>query len=98
MYMKPLQDEGQPADNVGMDIADQPMRSEEQMNTDELGRHHDELRDDGFEWCPECGTVLIWDLPTPVPESVRTDRAPVITGDYPPLTAEQLATTTPAPY
>ena len=81
-----------------MNTADQPMRSEEQMTTDELQLHHDELRDEGFEWCPECGTVLIWDLPEPVTEPIRANRAPVVTGDYPPLTAEQLATTAPTPY
>ena len=68
----------------------------QQMGTEERLRHHDDLRDEGFEWCPECGSVLVWDLPTRRNEPRRIERAPVVSGDFPPLTAEQLVATTPA--
>lgn len=67
----------------------------QQMGTEERQRHHDELRDEGFEWCPECGSALIWDLPAPEDRHHHSGRSPVVSGDYPPLTAEQLSTTTP---
>ncbi|MDJ0952126.1 MAG: hypothetical protein QNJ81_00475 [Acidimicrobiia bacterium] len=68
----------------------------QQMGSEERLLHHDELRDEGFEWCPECGSVLVWDLPTRSASRPRNDRAPVVSGDCPPLTAEQLLMTTPA--
>ncbi len=68
----------------------------QQMGTEERLRRHDELRDEGFEWCPECGSVLVWDLPTRADKRQRADRVPVISGDCPPLTAEDLLMTTPS--
>jgi hypothetical protein len=70
--------------------------SYQRMHTEERERHHDELRDEGYEWCPECGTVLIWDLPAHRPEP-RRSAPPVICGDFPPITAEDLALTGPSP-
>ncbi len=67
----------------------------QQMGTEERLRHHDELRDEGFEWCPECGSVLVWDLPARSASPRQANRAPIVTGDCPPLTAEQLLMTTP---
>jgi hypothetical protein len=83
---------------VSMDSADiHNMESDyQQMGTEERRRHHDDLRNDGFEWCPECGTVLVWDLPTPHAPDRRAGSAPIICGDCPPLTAEQLLATSPA--
>ena len=67
----------------------------QRMSADERIRHHDELRDEGYEWCPECGETLVWDLPETCLKSGAAGEAPVITGDCPPLTADQLATTAP---
>ena len=64
-------------------------REYQRMHADERVRHHDELRDEGYEWCPECGDVLIWDLPNRR-WSVRAGESPIVTGDCPPLTREQL--------
>lgn len=70
-------------------------RDYQRMHVDERIRHHDELREDGFGWCPECGETLVWDLPKPCEERLRAGEAPVVTGDCPPLTAAELATTAP---
>ena len=80
-----------------MDSADiHNMESDyQQMGTEERRLHHDELRNDGFEWCPECGSVLVWDLPTPQAPGRRSGLSPIVSGDCPPLTAEQLLATTP---
>ena len=67
----------------------------QQMGTEERLRHHDDLRDEGYEWCPECGSVLIWDLPKRDAIDYRRGSAPVIAGDYPPLTRDQLLLTVP---
>lgn len=67
----------------------------QQMGTDERLRHHDDLRDEGYEWCPECGSVLVWDLPRRDSAANRCSSVPVISGDYPPLTRDQLLLTTP---
>ena len=67
----------------------------QRMTADERIRHHDELRGEGYEWCPECGETLVWDLPKPCFESLAAGEAPIITGDCPPLTAAQLATNAP---
>jgi hypothetical protein len=66
------------------------------MNTDQRIRHHDELRDEGYEWCPECGEVLVWDLPRSCGEAKSAGQVPVVTGDCPPLTREQLLPTASA--
>ena len=79
-------------DSADIETMDQDYQ---QMGTDERVRHHNELRDEGFEWCPECGTVLVWDLPSRRVEPPRHDRAPIVCGDFPPLTAEQLLLTAP---
>lgn len=70
-------------------------RDYQQMGSEERQRHHDELRNDGYEWCPECGGTLVWDLPEAPQRSGRVDSLPVITGDCPPLTAEQLLASVP---
>ncbi len=80
------------ADNMYMDFEYQ------QMTADERVRHHDELRDEGYEWCPECGETLVWDLPARCQVKLAAGTAPVVTGDCPPLTSEQLATTAPPAY
>jgi hypothetical protein len=68
-----------------------------QMLSNERDNHHDEVRAEGFEWCPECGEPLVWDLPASCVElDPSPNRNPVVTGDCPPLTRDQLATTTPA--
>ncbi len=66
----------------------------QRMGIDERTSHHDDLRDEGYEWCPECGETLMWDLPDAT-EPLSTSGLPVICGDCPPLTREELATTTP---
>ncbi len=85
---------------VSMESADiHPMDYDyQQKDTEWRMRHHDDLRDEGFEWCPECGSALIWDLPVRSEESRRLDRAPIVSGDCPPLTAEQLLMTAPSSY
>lgn len=75
------------ADKRYMTLAYQLMSPEERV------AHHDELRDEGYEWCPECGETLVWDLPKPCPRSLSAGEAPIVTGDCPPITADQLATT-----
>ena len=70
----------------------------QQMGTDERLRHHDDLRDEGYEWCPECGETLIWELPSLHASTRNYERAPVVCGDIPPLTAEQLLMTAPAAF
>jgi len=88
-YMDPLQVGWATADIHGMHSDYQQMGSEERQ------RHHDELREDGYEWCPECGSTLVWDLPNQHRTPQQPDSAPIISGDCPPLTAEQLLTTIP---
>jgi len=61
-----------------------------QMTGDERLRHHDDLLEDGFEWCPECGSTLVWELPELPAASSRTAAVPVVIGDFPPLTADQI--------
>jgi hypothetical protein len=78
------------ADNQCMELTYQ------RMLTAERERHHDELRDEGYEWCPECGTVLVWDLPTRRTEP-RRSATPVVCGDFPPITAEDLEPAGPTP-
>lgn len=70
-------------------------RDYQQMGSAERQRHHDELRDDGYEWCPECGGTLVWELPDEPQEERTSNYVPVVTGDCPPLTAEQLHGTIP---
>lgn len=69
----------------------------QRMSAEERARHHDELSDEGYEWCPECGQVLIWDLPTPSGRPAPAGNTYAVTGDCPPLTRDQLVTTTPPP-
>jgi hypothetical protein len=91
-YMEPLQVSTQSADNERME------RDYQRMGTAERQRHHDDLINQGYEWCPECGSVLVWDLPSRRPSGHQRDAMPVICGDCPPITAEDLALTVPAPY
>lgn len=67
----------------------------QQMGVEERLRHHDDLRSDGYEWCPECGEVLVWDLPTRTKAPRPSGAPPVVTGDCPPLTMDELLLTTP---
>ena len=67
----------------------------QRMYADERIRHHDELRDEGYEWCPECGEVLVWEPPKPSCKPTAAGEAPVVTGDCPPITRDDLATTAP---
>jgi hypothetical protein len=92
MYMEALQVPMHSADNDSME------QDYQRMGTAERERHHDELINEGYEWCPECGTVLVWDLPSDRPQARRREPAPVVCGDFPPLTAEDLASTVPRPY
>ena len=69
-----------------------------QIGTDERTRHHDEVRDEGYEWCPECGETLVWQLPKPCREQASVGGLPIVTGDCPPLTRDQLVTTAPPAY
>jgi len=62
----------------------------QQMTGDERLRHHDDLRDDGFEWCPECGSTLVWELPEQPANPSHPMGNPAVVGDYPPLTAAQI--------
>lgn len=67
----------------------------QQMDAEEREQHHDELRNEGFEWCPECGSALVWELPSPPEAATPPSSLPVVCGDCPPLTAEQLLATAP---
>lgn len=69
-------------------------RDYQRMGTEERTRHHDDLRDEGYEWCPECGETLTWDLPVPCKQR-SAGGVQVVAGDYPPLTSEELSTTAP---
>ena len=89
--MDGLQVSGPDADIHPMD------RNYRRMGAEERLRHHDELREEGYEWCPECGSALVWELPTPRKEVRRSASVPVVCGDIPPLTAEQLLATFPVP-
>jgi len=69
------------------------MRKYNDMGCSEREEHHQDLLHEGFEWCPECGTLLDCH-----PNSDRTvapfrSSAPIITGDYPPLTRDDLLPT-----
>lgn len=90
--MEALQVPMQSADIEGME------HDYQKMGCDERERHHDELRDEGYEWCPDCGTVLIWDLPAKPDHVPSRYFSPVIAGDYPPLTSDDLESTAPAPF
>lgn len=70
----------------------------QRMGCDERERHHNELLDEGYEWCPDCGTVLVWDLPSKRDPGRNQFVIPVIAGDYPPITSHDLESTAPAPY
>ncbi len=70
-------------------------RDYQRMSPEERLRHHDELRDNGFEWCPECGSALVWEVPTPRETETASSSLPIVCGDCPPLTAEQLLATLP---
>lgn len=60
------------------------------MGCQERAEHHRDLVDEGFEWCPECGELLDWHPDTPSNVvAFRTPR-PVVAGDYPPLSADDL--------
>ena len=89
IHSKALQVLMQVADIHHMRLGYQQMGSEERL------RHHDELRNEGFEWCPECGSVLVWDVPQRKMQTRFRERNPIVSGDCPPLTAEQLADTSP---
>lgn len=65
------------------------------MRVEERVLHHDELRTEGYEWCPECGEVLVWDLPSRRSTDISSGSAPIVTGDCPPLTRDQLLSTAP---
>lgn len=60
------------------------------MKCAERDEHHNDLMNEGFEWCPECGALLDWH-----PESdgtvvpLRRPR-PCVAGDYPPITRDDL--------
>lgn len=90
--MEALQVPMQAADNESME------RDYQRMDCEERERHHDQLRDEGYEWCPECGTVLVWDLPSKREQGPSRYISPVIAGDYPPLTSDDLESTAPASY
>ena len=68
----------------------------QKMRVDERMQHHDELLDDGYQWCPECGETLVWKLPATCRRGTAAGDAPIIAGDCPPLTRDQLVATTPA--
>lgn len=70
-------------------------RDYQQMGSEERQRHHDELRDDGYEWCPDCGGILVWELPRRGGAATRAESVPFVSGDCPPLTAELLLATIP---
>jgi hypothetical protein len=72
------------------------MNDYQRMTTDERTRHHDELVDEGYQWCPECGKTLVWKPSAPCRRAEAAGEAPVITGDCPPLTRAQLAATVSA--
>lgn len=92
IYMEALQVPTHSADIESME------HDHQRMGCAERERHHDGLVAEGYEWCPECGTVLIWDLPSRQRPARRADTTPVVCGDCPPLTAEDLALTVPMQY
>jgi hypothetical protein len=87
--MESLQVSAKSADSSFMERDYQLMGAEERL------RHHDDLRDEGFEWCPECGSALVWELPQHKDTEYRSNSAPIVAGDYPPLTRDQLLMTVP---
>ena len=68
----------------------------QKMHVDERARHHNALIEDGFEWCPQCGEPLIWKVEATCRRWASAGDAPIIAGDWPPLTRDQLAATIPA--
>ncbi|MDJ0924816.1 MAG: hypothetical protein QNJ77_09650 [Acidimicrobiia bacterium] len=67
----------------------------QRMQAAERARHHEDLVDEGYEWCPECGETLVWNPPAPCDQNRSAGEAPIVTGDCPPLTKDQLAITAP---
>jgi hypothetical protein len=86
------------AHQVPMQSADiQSMEHDYQrMDAAERASHHDALVKQGYEWCPDCGAVLVWDLPSRRAHDRQRDVTPVVCGDIPPLTAEDLHPAAPA--
>ena len=60
------------------------------MRCSEREEHHRDLADEGFEWCPECGSLLDWH--TEPPSNVIPFRSPTtyVAGDYPPISSDDL--------
>ena len=67
----------------------------QKMHVDERTQHHNDLIDAGYEWCPECGGTLVWELPATCRRWAPAGDAPIVAGDCPPLTRDQLVTTNP---
>ena len=67
----------------------------QRMRADERTQHHNDLVEDGYEWCPECGETLVWKLVATCRRWASAGDAPIIAGDCPPLTADQLADSAP---
>jgi hypothetical protein len=60
------------------------------MRCAEREEHHEDLVADGFEWCPECGMIL-YCRPDHIRDGGLTPRStPVVTGDCPPLSSDDL--------
>ncbi len=91
IYSRSLQVTVRAADKYNMEHEYQNMGVEERL------RHHEDLSSEGYAWCPECGETLVWDLPTRSALSNDSGRVPVVTGDCPPLTKDQLLLTVPLP-
>ena len=59
------------------------------MRCSEREEHHQDLVAEGFEWCPECGSLLDWH--TESSSNVIPFRSPpTYAGDYPPITSDDL--------
>lgn len=63
------------------------------MRCAERQEHHEDLIAEGFEWCPECGATLYCRPDHPQAAAPRSRPVPVVTGDYPPLTGDDLKST-----
>jgi hypothetical protein len=66
------------------------MTRDTNMRCAEREEHHDDLVTDGFEWCPECGTILYCRPDNARVAVLGAGSAPVVSGDCPPLTSDDL--------
>lgn len=67
----------------------------QKRRVDERTQHHEKLVQDGYEWCPECGETLVWEPIASCRRWASVGDAPIIAGECPPVTRDQLVATKP---